>query len=550
MVNLIINFLKKSYKILVVILAAILFFLGYNTYLIDRSLVNLRFALDRISDVKTLEDAKELASILDYSLFTEVSSSDLKTSKISRIELVKDILTNPKSTSQLEVAKYTLKNLIESKEKERPPMLVILDKIFALRAAKVAKGKLENQVKYLKEKLVTLKDKDELQEVYFELANIYTQLLEFDKAKETYRTVIELDPEAKLAKRSQFNLAWNEKLQGNLDEAIKMFENLSQTAGEEKLITFSKYQMAEIYKKKGDYLKAVAIYQEIAGQQYDEDLSNMAWLQTGYTYLYDLKEYEKTKEIFDRTKELLKGTEVARQIEKIALPEVLIQYREAGFKLLKEGYEKSLPEKYKEATKFFDKALEIDAKDGLSYIGKALAFLWLNDPDRALGFAKRAVKLLPQDEVASVNLGYIYIQLGIVDEAIIEYKRFISVNPFTVYGYYNLGYAYTIQNRLEDAIYAFTQATKINPKFILAYNNLGWCHWQLNQYNQAIEAFEKALGVNPNFLDALFNISTVYKLIGKYEDAKKRFEKILKIDPTHIEAQKQLKEIENILQSK
>jgi len=52
-------FFKKTYKLLAVILAVILFFVFYNIYLVDRSLSNLRFALNRINEVKKTGDAKK-----------------------------------------------------------------------------------------------------------------------------------------------------------------------------------------------------------------------------------------------------------------------------------------------------------------------------------------------------------------------------------------------------------------------------------------------------------------------------------------------------------
>ena len=561
MANLILDFIKKSYVVLIILAAAIIFFLGYNRYLLDHSLANLRVALDRVSDVKTMEDAKKLASALDYSLITEVASKKLETSNIARIELAMDILTKPQDMSQLKDVKFALEGVIKQKESQRSVILVALDKIskiFAPAAVKVSKAQLKDQAGYLKERIDTLKDKDQLQEAYYDLANIYTKMSDFTRARETYLKAVDLNPSSKLAQKCRFNLAWNEKQQGNLDQALKEFENLSQTTGEEKLAIFSKYQMADTYRKKGDYEKASVIFQEVARQSSDKELSSFAdkelssfaEFRAGYTYLYDLKDYEKAKGIFDKSKELLKGSSIATHIEDITMPNIVAQYRQEGFRLLREGYELSLPEKYKEAQKYFDKALGIAPDDGLSCIGKALGFLWLNDPDRALDFARKAVKLLPENEVASVNLGYIYLKLGIIDEAIVEYKRFIAVNPFSATGHYNLGFAYAIQNKLEEAVVAFYQATKIDPTFAHAFNNQGWCLWHLSRFGEAVEAFKKTVLVNPRFLDALFNLGMVYREMGRYEESRDMFRNALEISPDYPEALNKLKEVEKIIDQK
>lgn len=558
MANPIINFVKKTYKILIVLSAAVIFFLGYNTYLVDRSLANLRVALDKVSDAKTLGDASKLVSVLDYSLVAEVSSQKLQVSSISKIELAKDILSRPQDLSQLEDVKFVLNEVIKEKEKERAGILVVLDKVtkaFTPAITKISKAKLKDQASYIKERISIIKDKYELQTAYYELANIYTRLSDFDAAEDALRKTVALNPESRLAKKCRFNLAWNQKRQGNFEEAIKEFADLSQTAAEENLSVFSKYQMADAYRQKGGYAKAATLYQEVAKESQDKDLIQFSKFRAGYTYLYDLKDHSKAEEIFDRLKGEFKGSGIAAHIEKATIPNIVNQYRKTGFGLLKEGYElsasnkhKEAADKYQEALKHFERVLEVVSEDSIAYIGKALGFLWLGNPDKALEFARKSVKLKPEEELASVNLGYIYIKMGLVDGAIEEYKRFIKITPFTATGYYNLGCVYAIQHKLEEAVAAFHQATKINPKFALAFNNEGWCLWQLQRYAEAVGAFQKAVEVKPDFLDALVNLSMVFKALGRYEDARNKLETVLEISPLYTDAQNLLAEINRIIQ--
>ena len=210
----IVNFLAKTYKIWIVVVAATLFFLGYNTYLVDHSLVNLKIVLTRADDIKTIDDAKKLAAVLDYSVLTEVASAELQSANISKLELAKDILSNMKDKGQLKDVKMLLRQVIEKKEKQRPALLVALDnlgRVFAPAGAKFSKAKLEAQARYLADYVKTVKDKAKLQEAYYELGNVYTKLSEFDQAREAYKKVVELDPGTPLARKSEFNLAWNEK---------------------------------------------------------------------------------------------------------------------------------------------------------------------------------------------------------------------------------------------------------------------------------------------------------------------------------------------------
>jgi tetratricopeptide (TPR) repeat protein len=601
MANLAILIIRRTYKVFIVIVAAVVFFLGYNVYLVDRSLVNLRFALNRIDNVKSLEDAKKISSVLSATLLAEVASKEVAAGSIAHLELARDILekpehltqlerdaqklalamqytilkeienanlgesnvhllemardilVNPQSMNQLEDVKFALREVIQQKEKKRSGVLAVVDSIaeaFVQPTTRIPKEKLERQAAYLEAKIKTIKNAGRLQDAYYELANVYTQLSEFSKAKEIYQKAIEAEPETDLARKSQFNMAWNEKTRGNLDEAIKEFEEISQSAPQKEVGTFSKYQVADILRKKGEYEKAIALYGEVARERPESELASVSDYLVGYTYLYDVKDFEKAKETLHNSQQAFKGSAIARHIEESTLPSVGAQYRIEGFRLLSQGYGLSSPDKYREALRFFDKALEMDPQDGVAYIGKALILLWLKDPEKALEFARKAVKCMPQDEIASVNLGYIYIRLNLIEDAIAEYRRFISVRPLTSSGYYNLGYAYAIENRFEEAAFAFQQAIRINPEFALAYNNQGWCQWQLGKYAEAISAFESAAQLEPKFADAHFNLGVAYKNSGKYREAKKEFEAALAINPQNPEIQAYLQEIEKILRER
>ena len=551
--NLILSLLKKTYKILIVLVLAIIFFLGYNIYLIDHSLVNLKITLNKVNNAKTLEEVKKLASALDYSLLTEISSQKLQSGSIAKIELAKDILSNSQDTSRLQDVKFALQEVIKQREKERPAVLVVLDKVASVVTTgikNISKPKLEDQARSLKERIETLRGKDELQTAYYELGNIYTQLSDFSKAKDAYEKAIALNPESNLAKKSQFNLSWDEKQQGNLDEAIKGFEKLAESSGEERFLNFSKYQIAEIYRKKGDYEKAIAVYQEIASKGGDREIAQLSNFQVANTFLYDLKEPDKAREAFEKTKALFKGSNIAAYIEEMMVPHIVSWYCAEGFRLLQEGYKFSYTEKYKEADSYFDKAIEINPRHADSFTGKAICFLYSKNLDKALEFARKAVELSPYDETASVNLGYIYIEMGMINKAIIECKRFIAVDPKSYYSYYNLGCAYVTQNRIQEAIPLFLQVTKINPQFVFAHNNQGWCLWYTGKYGEALEAFERAVQIDPKFVDALFNLGVTYEAIGRYRDAKEKFIAVLEVDPHNTEALAQLREVERIMLDK
>lgn len=543
----IIRFLAKTYKVWVVIIAALIFFLGYNAYLVDYSLLNLKIVLDKTTDIKTINDAKKLASVLDYSILTEVGSAELQSSNISKIELAKDILANLKDGDQLKDVKFLLASAIEEKEKKKPAIVVALNnigRVFAPLGAKFSEAKLESRANYLNNYIRTQEDREKIQEAYYELANVYTKLKQFDKAQDAFQEAIKSAPETKLAQKSRFNLAWNEKFRGNLDEAAKQFESLSLESKNEEIRSFSEYQLADSLRKKGEYDKAAEIFQKIGKKYPREEFAQLATFQAGYINLYNISDLEKAKQVFEEARALFGDTDVVRHIEKEAFFNISTEYFKKGYGLLKEGQNLLKNEYYDKANLHFDKGLEIKPEEGIAYIGKAIAYLWLGDKDKAVIFGEHAVELSPKNEMVSVNMGYIYIDVNAPHKAIREYRRYLSHNRKSAFVHYNLGYSYALSNKVLAAVQEFRETTKIDPNNAYAYNNLGWGYWQLRKYANAIDAFRKAIKIEPQFERAQFNLGQVYMVIGSYGDAKKAFEAISATSPEYGQAQVYLREVE------
>jgi len=557
MKNRFLKFLAKTYKVWIVVVAAVVFFLGYNAYLVDYSLVNIKIVLDKAGDIKTIDDAKRLAKILDYSVLTEVSAPQLKAADVSKLELAKDILSglefsedilsNVKDKEQIRDVKFLLEGVVAKKEQKRPVVMVALSnfigRLFNPMGAKFSKAKLESEAKYLSKYIATLTDKIQIQRAYFELGTVYTKLKDFTKAREAFQEAAEVDPATGLAKKSLFNIAWNEKYRGNYEEALKQFDVLAKSEDKE-LSSYSEYQIADCFKKKGELEKAEGLFREIGRKYPREEFAQLATFQAGYINLYDLSDLEKAKKVFEEAKALFQDSAVVRQIEKVTFRNIGWEYLKKGYNSLREGRTLLSEPMFKEADKYFDKGLEVRADDGVAYVGKAIAYLWLKDEDKARTFAERAVKLSPRIEMVSVNAGYVYYHLKLPKEAIKECERYLSINRNSLLVNYNLGYVLTDENQTLKALLAFRRATKIDPDFAFAHNNLGWCYWKLRKYANALQEFRKAVKIKPQFERAQFNLGQVYMVLGSYGEAKKAFEKISETSPEYGQAIYNLRQIE------
>jgi|GEM_PF-2251882 len=599
MLNIILNFFRNNFKLFIIILAVLLFFWVYNTYLVDRSLMNLRFIFDKVATMKdNLEATRKIAMILDamltkelavqpgagvkpeeleaaervlaqaqqtpllekearelkealhYAVVNEITGPQAADRRKIMLEMVNDLLSSPKGVSQLEDAKFALREVISDIQQKRNVLLATMDQVVGVvlpRRQAISRQSLEKEAASLKRKLNNLRTKDKLQETLYELGNVFTQLGEFEKADEYYKRVIALEPNSPLAAKGKFNLAWNDKIKGNLDQALKGFQALAEITSDPDLKIFLDFQIADILRKQAKHEEAITYLDKIAQEKPNVDLEQLSNYIAGQIYLYDLKEVDKAKQEFNKAKNLDLASVFSDYINKQATAAIVEQYISMGFNLLKQGYFMSEPAKYAEALDNFDRALEINPDDAFSHAGKSLMFLWQGQREKALESIEKAAELLPKNEGIGVNLGYVYLKLGMTDKAIAGLNRLVSLKPNLWQAYYNLGYAYILKNELTEAAAVFKKAEKANPASARILSNQGWCRWKLGDYAQAIELFERALALEPRFQDALFNLGLIYKTTGKYDEAKAKLDELFRLTPNYPHLEYYLTEVNRIV---
>lgn len=540
----IILFLKKTYKVFSVFIAVAVFFLFYNTYLVDRSLVNLRVALNKAAQAQTVEDFEKIRPLLKVPLFKEISKTTVSNKTLMSIEAVENTTTTAKEFQQIEDIKFYLKTIIEAKEKERGGFLAALDRlnsrIFAPEVG-LSPAKLEAKVKDLLAKIASTKDRGILQELYYDLGNLYVQLSNLSGAENTFLKTEELNPGNPLAIKARFNLAWAYKSMGEYEKAVACFEKLAKEFPEIDLAITSKYEAADTLYKKGEYQEARDRYALLASEHPKFEGADIALSQAGYISLYNLNDKDATLKYFSELEEKFSQTETAKHAMTKGKEAIAGDFRHGGYELLKE-------KKYPEAIENFKKAVEIAPLDGRSLSGMSLGFYWIDEKQEAQNLAQKAIEVKPEDGVTLTNFLFIYINSQQIDEAIKTgeetlAKVLIKRPEF----YYNLGYAYVLKANIDAAVIQFDRAISLNPDFVFAYNNLGCSFWSIGKYSEAINMFKKAIDRDPEYADTYFNLGVAYFHVNQLEEACGEFKKVLKIDPTYKQAESYLQAITAIL---
>lgn len=542
----IILFIRRNYKLFSTLASVVILFGVYNTYLVDRSIINLRIALENTLGATAVEDLEKIKPLLKIPLLKEISKTTVASNVLVPLEIAENIISTTKVTEQIADVKFYLKSVIEAKEKERGGFLSALDRLnsrlFKPRL-KLPKEKLLAQTKVLLAKIKSTQEKDKLQKLYYNLGNIYVQLANIFQAEDALLKAVEMDPNSALALKALFNLAWAYKSAGGYEKAVVYFQKVSQQYAQLKGRIDSKYQVADTWFKEGEYQKARDQYAQLSNEYPEFDIADLALYEAGSISFYYLDDRKAASDYLSKLEEKYPKAKIVQHTVKQLRPVMAKDFRMQGFKLL-------IEKKYVEAIETFRQAVEIAPLDGPSYSGMGLGFYWLKEKGEALYNAKKAVKATPDDEITLTNSLFIYINSGSVDEAIKIGEEYLSKRMLAVRRpefYYNLGYAYVLKAKLNEATTYFDRAIRLNPDFAFAYNNLGCVLWALKNYSAAIKKFEEATHRYPAYADAYFNLGIAYFHFNRFEDSYKEFEKVLDVNPGYLEAREYLRRIKEIL---
>lgn len=200
----------------------------------------------------------------------------------------------------------------------------------------------------------------------------------------------------------------------------------------------------------------------------------------------------------------------------------------------------------------------------------AVAVYQLGDPDRAIGYARRATKANPKSADYLSNLGRYYLAKNLTkeavcaltaarelngshamscynlalaliaeqkpDEALTCLRDFVRLEPLNPSGHMSMGNLYAQLNLQQEAAQSFRTVLSINSTIAEAHNNLGNSLLAQGSLNDALACYDKALALRSNYSDALSNKGAALQSLGKREEARKCFEQALRIDPQSIQA--------------
>jgi tetratricopeptide (TPR) repeat protein len=198
---------------------------------------------------------------------------------------------------------------------------------------------------------------------------------------------------------------------------------------------------------------------------------------------------------------------------------------------LQEGNLLISEDKFDEAIEAFNKAIEINPKDGYAISRKGFALVNLGRNEEALEAFNKAIEINPKDDYALSRKGLALVNLGRNEDALEAFNKALEINPKDGYAFSGKGLALVNLGRNEEAVDVFNKAIEINPKDGYALTSKGITLVNLGRYEEAVDVFNKAIEINPKDGYALTSKGLALVNLGRYEEALDVFNKAIEINP-------------------
>lgn len=532
--------MKKVYIPLGAVLAVVAFFVFYNNYLVDRSLVNLQKALILASEAKSVEDFEKIRPLLRIPLFIEVSKTVISGKSLAALGMIENIINTAKSSEQAEDIKLYLKTMIGEKEKQRGWLLSGLDRLnqnIYQPIVDTDRNRLLAKARGLSSKISSANDPVIRQSLYYDLGNVYAELGDLDSAESSYLKCSQINSQNPLGIKAIFNLAWLCKDLRQFEKAFAYFNMVVDLYRESPLSLDTRFQVADLWFKKGEYRKSAVEFGSLAEDNPEFSLADIALYQAGYISFYNLNDKSNAITYFNKLEEQHPKAPAVQNVMVYVRPAVAKDYRIIGFRMLREG-------RYEEAVDNFIRAVTVAPLDYRSYSGMALGLLWLNKNEEAIEKARKAQDYSSKDDMTLVNAMYVFIEDKKFDEAIIigtkalDYRR----NRIPEF-YFNLGNAYYKNKEYFNAVVEYDKAIKHNPEFTIFHNNLACALWATKNYSRSINELKYAIDLDPGYMDAHFNLGLNYFLLNRFEEAYREFKIVADGNPNDKQARSYMRRI-------
>jgi Tfp pilus assembly protein PilF len=181
---------------------------------------------------------------------------------------------------------------------------------------------------------------------------------------------------------------------------------------------------------------------------------------------------------------------------------------------------------HQQAIAEYDKAVEADPNNALSYVNRGVAQAKLGNDDAALRDYNRAIELNPKLAYAYSNRSRLYYARKDYKKAMEDANIAVTHNARLPEAYINLANARSVTGDFQGALEDYNRAIQLNPpKKVRAgvYNNRGNVLLAMKNANGAVQNYNRALALQPELADSFFNRGLAFQFSNNKNQAMEDF---------------------------
>ncbi|MCX8083886.1 MAG: tetratricopeptide repeat protein [Calditerrivibrio sp.] len=319
------------------------------------------------------------------------------------------------------------------------------------------------------------------------------------------------------------------------NQTDKAIQYLEEAVKDKPGLIIPEYRLAELYRVKGDFDKAVKYYELIAdkitGREKVYVLKQLAGI------FFEKKEYDKSFRWFDRLREEDKSdttsyyymgviSEIKKDFESAVkyYKELINRDLKHGFAKKRLAYSYFRLKDYKNALEAIEK-MEKDERDVDYYRIKASILGEKGEKKNQLAVLQEALRHYPNNEELLMDIADYYEKIKQYDKVEEYLKRLLALNPNNASALNYLGYLYADLNKnLEEAYVMIEKALKMEPENPAFLDSMAWVLYRLKRYNEAFTYQKRALKLTPNEQEMIDHMKEIMKALG----IKKTIDEVLK----------------------
>jgi serine/threonine protein kinase/Flp pilus assembly protein TadD len=193
-------------------------------------------------------------------------------------------------------------------------------------------------------------------------------------------------------------------------------------------------------------------------------------------------------------------------------------------------------QKWDDATKRYDEALQASAEFEDAYRGRCASEMRLGRYSRALLDCTRAIRLKPDDAEAYRWRGDASAGLSEWEGAIAAYSEAIRLKPDHNVFYGQRAWANENPGAYELCVRDATEGIRLNPRLLVLWNTRAYCYEHLQEYDLAIGDATQLIGLNANDPAHRNRRGALYTEAKQYQKALADFNEAIRLKPDYKDA--------------